>query len=298
MQIDRMYGIMMCLLEQGRTDGPTLARRFEVSLRTIRRDIDALCAAGIPIVALPGKGGGYELDGRIDHRIMDGRDRSHVLTALQGMVTATGDEKVLQTLARLGLNDRDASGLILDFSTLQEQQPILSILQSAIADRRAVSFQYTNAEGACRNHRVEPVALLYRWYAWYLLAWSRVKQDYRMYKLVRMEDVQAVDEAIRDHPPARQILADLDRQDARAYIDLTVRCTEQARSVLREYLNGEIIGREDGRLVMKLRVVENERLWLGMLLSLGAEVEVLSPEPVRRKLIALAENILENHFKR
>ena len=82
-----------------------------------------------------------------------------------------------------------------------------------IAARHSVTFQYTDAQGKQTKRFCEAVALIFRWYAWYLVGWDVDKQAYRMYKLVRMEQLQEAEHTNRKHPCLREILKQLDETD-------------------------------------------------------------------------------------
>ncbi len=302
MKIERLYAITIYLLNHGRTPASELAAHFEVSLRTIQRDMESLCLSGIPVISIAGPTGGYEIAERfrLDHQFATSDDYACILTALQGLVSATGGQTARRTLEKIASVSRPADNcLLLDFSVLREGDTVaLQALQSAIAGKRMVSFTYTNNNNETRTHSVEPVAVLYRWYAWYLLAYSRVKRDYRTYKLVRMSSLEITDTPFtKEHEPAELILQKNDAADSRIYLDVLVKCRPAAVSRIKEYLNGTILRENpedpsDGSILMELTVVENEQLWLGTLLSLGDNVEVLAPEKVRRQLLEAAEKIV------
>ena len=269
-----------------------------MSLRTIQRDMDSLGLAGIPVTAYAGAEGGYEIaeQFRLDHQLVDSDDRACILTALRGLVSATDDPKAKGTLEKVACIAEPAdNGMVLDFSVLREAgADLLPQLQSAVLERRAVRFVYTNNDNVTRIHQVEPVAVIYRWYAWYLLAYSTVKDDYRFYKLVRMQDVEVTDQPLgREHEPAAAILEKTDRVDSRRYRSILVKCRKSARSRVCEYLSGTVIEETSGGdALMELKVVENEQLWIGTLLSLGDQVEIVSPEDVRRRVLDAAEKIV------
>jgi len=298
MKVERLYAITVYLLNHGLTSANELAKHFEVSLRTIQRDIDSLCIAGIPVVSLPGSNGGYEISEKykLDNHFATSDDYSYILAALKGFVSATADANAANTLEKITqLHKEDNQNIILDFSVLREgEQETLQKLQSAIAKKRAVSFTYTNNDNETRNHTVEPVAVVYRWYAWYLLAWSKVKNDYRNYKLIRMSNLTITDKAItKEHESAETILKKAEKTDKRKYTELLIKCKAQARTRVHEYLKGQIVKElADGDALMKLTVIENEQFWLGTLLSLGNEVEVLEPHNIRSRLSEAAEKIL------
>lgn len=190
--------------------------------------------------------------------------------------------------------------MILDFSILREgDENILQLLQTAIAKKHAVTFSYTNNNNQTRLHCVEPIAVLYRWYAWYLLAYSMEKNDYRTYKMVRMREVALTSQPFtQEHAAADVILKEKDRNDSRQYTQILLKCQESAKMRVIEYLKGTVLATNpDGSLLIKAAVVENEHLWLGTLLALGDAVEILSPEHVRTRLFTSAEKIVALYSK-
>ena len=298
MKVERLYAITVYLLNHGLTSANELAKHFEVSLRTIQRDIDSLCIAGIPVVSLAGANGGYEIAEKykLDNHFATSDDYSYILAALKGFVSATADANAAHTLENITqLHEQQNQSIILDFSVLREgEQQTLQTLQSAIAKKRMVSFIYTNNDNETRTHKVEPVAVVYRWYAWYLLAWSNVKKDYRNYKLVRMSNLKITDEPLtKQHESAEIILKKAEKTDSRKYTELLLKCKPEAKARVHEYLKATAVKElADGGALMKLTVVENEQLWLGTLLSLGNAVEVLEPPEIRTRLKEAAEKIL------
>lgn len=298
MKIERLYAITVYLLNHGRTSANELAKYFEVSVRTIQRDIDSLCISGIPIVAVAGAAGGYEISEKykLDKHLATSNDYSYILTALKGLVSATNDSNAKYTLEKIAhIFKQNNTGIILDFSVLQEgEQAALQMLQTAIAKKHSVEFIYTNNNNETRTHSVEPIAVLYRWYAWYLLAYSKVKNDYRTYKLVRMSDLKITDKPFaNEHESADIILKNSDKTDSRQYTEVLVKCKDKALSRVREYLKGTVIEKlPNGDTLMKLTVVENEQFWIGILLSLEDDVEVIAPKEIRKRLASAASKIV------
>lgn len=303
MKIERLYAITLYLLNHGRTSASELAKYFEVSVRTIQRDIDSLCLAGIPVVAITGAAGGYEISERfqLDKQFATSDDYSYILTALQGLVSATNDLKAKQVLDKISsVTKANDNGIILDFSVLHEgDENKLQMLQSAVINKRVVSFTYTNNDNETRTHSVEPIAVIYRWFAWYLFAYSRIKDGYRSYKLVRMNDLKVTDEVfMKEHESAETILRKTDKEDSRKYTEITVKCQDSARSRVTEYLKGTVTEElSNGNVMMKFTVVENEQLWIGTLLSLGDSVEVVEPKEIRERLLEAAGQIVSLYTK-
>ena len=212
------------------------------------------------------------------------------------MVSATNDPNAKHTLEKIShIHKQNDMNIILDFSVLREgEQTTLQALQTSIAKKRMVNFIYTNNNNETRTHSVDPIAVLYRWYAWYLLAYSKVKNDYRTYKLVRMSNLKITDTPFtKEHDTPDMILKKSDKTDSRQYTDVFIKCKKKARSRVQEYLKGMVIEYlPDGDTFMKFTVIENEQFWFGTLLSLGDDVEVIEPKGIRNRLVEAASKII------
>lgn len=302
-KIERLYAITVYLLNIGKATATELSRKFEVSVRTVQRDIDSLCQAGIPIVAETGANGGYYLaeNFRMDAHMATNEDYTFILTALKGFSSAMNSSKIDATIEKIAsLTKTSDSGIILDFSALREgDSQLMQILQDAIRTKHPVRFKYTNADNMTRLHTVEPIAVVYRWYAWYLLAYSTVKNDYRTYKLIRMRNTEIADAVFtKEHKNAEIILRDNDKQTPQKLTEITVRCKSEARSKVIEYLNGKTICEYDnGDCDMTLYVIENEHFWFGTLLSLGDWIEITAPEHIRHRVLETSKKIISLYQK-
>ena len=298
MKLERLYAITVYLLNHGRTSASELAKHFEVSLRTIQRDMDSLCLAGIPVISVAGAAGGYEISEKykLDNGFATMDDYTNIQTALQGLISATGDSKAKHTLEKIiHVSNPNDNNIILDFSVLQEgDRNALQLLQTAVYEKRTVTFTYTNNNCETRTHSVEPIAVIYRWYAWYLLAYSKVKNDYRTYKLARMSNLKVTDNPFtKEHESAGAVLKKIDQTDSRQYTEILIKCKEPARARVIEYLKGTVTEElPNGDAIIKATVVKNEHFWLGTLLSLSDSAEIIAPENIRRQLLESAEKIV------
>lgn len=301
MKIDRLLGITVYLLNRKKVSAKVLAERFQVSIRTIQRDIEALCQAGIPVASSLGAEGGYEiLEGfKMDGQIAKKEDYSYIITALQGLNSAYNSDEVggiLEKIKALSKNEAD-SNMLLDFGVLKEDKSInkkLEILFKSIKEKKRVLFTYTNAENIKNKKEIEPIAITYRWYAWYLLGYSLEKQDYRLYKLVRMENLNMMDIAIKiSHEEASVLLRKSYEQDNRKYISIKLFCKAEVKMKAIEYLKGDIESEyENGDFIMRLRLPEKEQLWFGTLISLGKLVTVIEPEALKKRICDTCIEIL------
>lgn len=300
MKTDRLYALTLYLLNQGKSSASELAKHFEVSVRTIQRDIDALCRAGIPICAFTGTNGGYEIlkDFKMNNQLASEDEYAYITTAINGLKTVTNNPVADDIYEKITVISKNRNtGMILDFSVLREgDEKLLQMLQSAVKSKQVVKFSYTNNSGETREHCVEPIAVIYKWYAWYMLAYNPAKQDYRTYKLVRMEDVYTTEDKFsKEHMSAEEILNNCNSSYQGKDISTRVRmrCRGNAIHRIKEYLNGQLVeSLEDGTAIMEIHVVENEQWWIGVVLSQGNEVEVIEPEHIKERIISSAKDIL------
>lgn len=300
MKTHRLYALTLYLLNHGKTSASELAKHFEVSVRTIQRDIDALCQSGIPICALNGKNGGYEIlsDFKLNNQLASEDEYAYIATAINALKTVTNNpvaDDIYEKITAISKNKN--TGMILDFSVLREGDvKLLQMLQSAVKNKQVVQFTYTNNSGETRKHCAEPIAVIYKWYAWYMLAYNPAKQDYRTYKLVRMEDVCITEDKFsKEHMSAEEILNDCGNsyQGKDISTKVRVRCRGNAVHRIKEYLNGQFIeSLEDGTAIMEIQIAEKEQWWIGVVLSQGNEVEVLEPEHIKERIIKSAKDIL------
>lgn len=300
MKKDRLYAVTLYLLNHGKTSASELAKHFEVSVRTIQRDIDVLCQAGIPICAFTGTNGGYEIlsDFKMNDQLASEDEYAYIATVINGLKTVTNNPVADDIYEKItAISKINNTGMLLDFSVLREgDEKLLQTLQSAVKNKQVVRFTYTNNSGETRQHCVEPIAVIYKWYAWYMLAYNTAKQDYRTYKLVRMEDVCITeDEFSKEHRSAQDILNDCDNSYQGKDISTRVRmrCCGNAIHRIKEYLNGQLIETcDDGSAIMEVHIVEKEQWWIGVVLSQGKEVEIIEPEHIKEWIINSAKDIL------
>ena len=202
MKIDRLIGILSVLLQEEKTTAPELAERFEVSRRTINRDIEDLCKAGIPIQTTQGTGGGISIMSgyRMDRTILTSKDMQMILAGLRSLDSVSGSgyygqlmEKIQAGSSEL-ISGRDS--ILIDLSSWYGETlaPKIETLQDAIGERHLVKFRYYAPSGES-NRIIEPYYLIFRWSSWYLWGWCLKKKDFRLFKLNRMDKVQKLEKS-------------------------------------------------------------------------------------------------------
>jgi len=299
MKTDRLLSIVIYLLNNNTVSAAKLAERFDVSKRTILRDIEHICLAGIPIQSLPGAKGGYSImEGyKLDGRLVNDEVTATIITALKGLLSSYDNRRYSEALEKLSFPQKQTQNIFLDFGASGENSDIqarLKILEDAINSKCAIKISYENALASVSSRVVEPLALNYRWYAWYLLAFCTVKQDYRIFKIARIIELEPTNTPFsKHHDNPAYLLEQAFEGGQRKSIDIVIRCKAETKVPVCEYLGGKITETLDnGDFIMQLNVLEDERMWFAMLLSFGDKVTVLEPESLKARLAETAKNIL------
>ncbi|HBF39638.1 MAG TPA: YafY family transcriptional regulator [Firmicutes bacterium] len=309
MKIDRLLGIVMYLLNREIVSARVLAERFEVSPRTIQRDIEALNEAGIPVTSVQGSAGGYGImdSFKLDRQIMNTDDYLFILTALKGLCTAYENRQLETTLEKLlaiaPLRQEQARSCSIrfDFDILREGAntgQYLALLDTVIHQKRAVVFEYTDAMNHSSQRCVEPITVLCKWYSWYLLGFCREKRDYRLFRLSRIRKLTATESVFSvEHREPEELLAEQVLRDKRTFLNIKMLCQPEDRVAVEEYFpSAQISQLSSGELLFECSLPENERGWFGILMSYGSRIKVLEPEELRKMLTQKAQEIVDNYY--
>lgn len=291
-----MFKIVYYLLDKGQATAPELAARFEVSVRTIYRDIDALSSAGIPVYAEAGRKGGIRLleDFVLDQAVLSEGEKQEILAALQS-VNITRNISESQTLQKLSAMFQlpSENWLEVDFSRWGNQgydKEKFGLLKTAVIHRRHVRICYAGSDGTVRERTVQPYKLIYRSKAWYLRAFCTKKQDMRTFKLNRILELTLLEEHfLRRSFPETPDVGETD--DPMIMLRFP---KEMAYRVYDEFDTDQIERQENGDLIACARMPESA--WLtGFLLSFGTQVEILSPAYLRERIAEQARKIYEKN---
>ncbi len=288
MKLDRLIGILSLLLQREKVTAPELAARFEVSRRTIQRDIEALCRAGIPIATSQGAGGGISIvEGyRVDRALLTAPEMQAILAGLRSLDSVSGTRRYAQLMEKLcagaGTLVPGSAELLIDLSSWYKESlaPKIELIQDAIRRRRTVRFCYFSPKGESRR-TVEPCYLVFHWSAWYLWGRCRAREDYRLFKLNRMTEL-AADEAFEPHPAPLPDLA-TERVFPVKY-QVTVLFDPAWRwRLVEEYGADRLTEAPDGRLRFTGGFPDADSV-LSWVLTFGAGAELVEPEDLRQKL--------------
>lgn len=299
MKIERLIGILSILLQQERVTAPELSRRFEVSRRTINRDIEDLCRAGIPVVTTQGQNGGISImDGyRIDRTLLTSGEMQTILAGLHSLDSVSGTNRVAQLIEKLSAGASDwmsgSQNILIDLSSWYKESlaPKIEQIRAAMDNHCLLSFVYYSPRGESRR-LIEPYYLIFRWSSWYVWGYCTKRTDYRLFKLNRMEEVQMGE----SFEPRTVPLPDLSNERifpggirVRALFDNSCKWR-----LVEEFGPGCFEEQADGRLLFHADYTDEENL-LTWLLSFREKVELLEPQPLREKLRDSVRQILERY---
>lgn len=286
MQINRLFEIIYILLEHQCITAKELANRFEVSVRTIYRDIDILSAAGIPIYMTRGKGGGISLLSNfiLNKTVLTESEKTEILSALHAVqaVDSTQSQAVIQRLSNLfGASQTD--WLEIDFSSWgddKEESNTFQTLKTAILNKRVVRFLYHNANGKQSNRMAEPLKLCFKGQSWYLYAFCLHKCDYRFFKLRRIKDLNISEQEVQHCSPER-VFTEKDRVNLNT-VTLTLKLSgEVAYRVYDEFDYVQIL--DDGSFMVTCTLPWGNWLYY-YIATFGEHCEVIEPQEIRSQM--------------
>ena len=296
LQESRLFKILYYLLEKGRTTAPELAKRFEVSVRTIYRDMDALSEAGIPVYAESGRNGGIcLLDSFVlDKTVLSDNEKQEILASLQSLsvVGGTYDKNMLTKLSALFQIDSE-DWLEADFSRWGEQtrdNEKFEDIKKAVIGRKSIKIQYEGSWYGRSERIVYPLKLKYKAKEWYLKAFCTQKQNFRLFKLTRIIEWEVLEETFKpmEFPAYEEEIAQKENVIVLRF------AREMAYRVYDEFDRNQVTRLENGDLEVVANMPENEWL-IGYLLSFGTKVDVIQPEYFREVLSKRAKEIYEKN---
>ena len=295
MKIDRLISIVVYLLNHGRTLAQKLAEEFEVSSRTIMRDLESLNQSGIPIQSFYGVEGGYQIMDSfvLEKQVATSHEYDWIITALEGMASAYASKSLKQALEKVqSISHTRDTDVSVDLGVASEDEKIneqLMLLEDAIKDKCVVRFSYTNSHDEVKEIEVEPVCLQYKWYNWYLIGYYEKYQDYCMFKLVRMDNLEKINITFTKSHNFSDIKMK-DNNDNIVHVKLYGKAVIKAKC--REYLNGRITQEfENGDFEFSFSAPKHETFWYGVILAFGNKAKIIEPQEIKERIIKTCKEI-------
>lgn len=307
-RVDRLMGYLLLFQSRGLMRAQDFAEQFEISERTVYRDIQSLSEVGVPIMAMPGEGyrlmEGYYLP-PITFTPNEARSLYLAISMMVGLTipgstqqaAKTALEKIRAVLPSASVQQVEALEAMLKFyafphTLLNFDDELFLTLQQAIHERQVVYLCYhTRHSNTVTERDVEPLELAYIEKAWLLTAYCRLRQDQRVFRLDRIDDIQVRKERF---PPREQQL----RRFSADPITVKVKFDASVARWVRERQHFSFTEEENGNnasdavMVYKPYTFEQMEGWL---LGWGDKMEVLEPPDLRRRLAAIAAEMVKRH---
>lgn len=301
MKIDRLIGILSILLQKDKVTAPYLAEKFEVSRRTINRDIEDLCKAGIPVSTTQGVNGGISImDGyAIDRTLLTSSDMQAVLAGLRSLDSVSGTNRYGQLMEKLSAGSSNmVTGneyMLIDLSSWYRGilAPRIELIQRAISEAERIRFFYFSSRGESRRE-IEPYYLIFQWSSWYVWGWCSERKNFRLFKLNRMSELQLAGEKFQKRqaplpdftpekvfPPRYQVKA--------------VFQEECKWRLIEEYGIESFVTQPDRTLLFSFGFTDKEQIF-SWLLTFGEKGELLEPKELRKELGQLGQAIWKKYL--
>ena len=299
MKMERLIGILSILLQREKVTAPELARQFEVSRRTIQRDIESLGRAGIPISTVQGPGGGISImEGyRVDRTVLTAPEMQAILAGLRSLDSVSGTRRYAQLMEKLSAGTGGlvpgGAHMLIDLSSWYKTSlpPKIECIQEAMEQHCTIQFTYFSPKGESVR-TVEPYYLVFHWSTWYVWGWCRMREDFRLFKLNRMTELTQG----QPFSPRSAPLPDFTPERVfPANYQVTVLFDPACRWRLMEEYGADHFAEEpDGRLRFTGSFPDGDSV-LSWVLTFGDKAELLEPEELRVQLGKLAETLAHRY---
>ena len=299
MKMERLIGILSILLQREKVTAPELAEQFEVSRRTIQRDIESLCRAGIPISTAQGAGGGISImEGyRVDRTVLTGPEMGAILAGLRSLDSVSGTRRYAKLMEKLSAGTGGlvpgGAHMLIDLSSWYKTSlpPKIELLQGAIEQHRAIRFSYFSPKGESVR-TVEPCYLVFHWSTWYVWGWCRMRKDFRLFKLNRMTELATGEPFVPRSAPLPAL--EPERVFPVKY-QVTVLFDPACRwRLVEEYGADRFMVETDGKLRFTGGFPDADSV-LSWVLTFGDKAELLEPEELRERLGNLAAALADRY---
>jgi len=303
MKIDRLIGIIMILLQRDKVTAPELAERFEVSRRTINRDIDDICRAGIPIVTIQGNKGGISISDtyKIEKALLNHDELQAVFSGLKGIDSVSENSYLTKMIEKLSSRQNPIetdNTIIIDLAS-HYQKPLIQkieLIKTAIQDRQCISFQYYSKKGEGIRH-IEPYHLIFKWSSWYVFGYCLDREAYRLFKLNRLWNICFGKEHFTPRKiPEQQLQFDNYFLSDSVHLKALFSPGEKYR-LIEEYGVDSYHITDTGELLLERDFVNYDymRSWI---FSFGDRVSVIEPVCLCEDRRMQAENIIKNKIEK
>lgn len=295
MKIDRLFGIVYLLLDRKWVTAKYLADKFQVSTRTIYRDVDVLTLAGIPIYTNKGTGGGIGLleNFTMSKAYLNKEEKNEMLLALEALKkTSAEDYDVLYKMR--SIFQEEESFIEIDMSSWTESSRGVEqfrLLKTAISRSQAIKFDYYDVDGNYSKRKIYPLKLVFKKNHWYVLSYCHMRQQNRYFKIMRMDNLVLLNEYF----DRKEYMEDVVHEASTPKIELELSFSKDIAHRIYDEFSPRLISEEENYLTVKLLIPENEWLY-HYLLSFEDHLLSIQPDHIKDKLKEILEKTLKHYL--
>lgn len=297
MKVDRLVSIIMVLLDKERIGAQELADMFEVSPRTIYRDIDAINMSGIPIRATSGVGGGFEImpEYKIDRNVFSTADLSAILMGLSNLSNMIRGDELVNALAKvrsfipadkakdIALKTNQISIDLSPWMGNEDVQTYFEMIKTALQENKLLSFEYISHSGNKTMRTIEPYQLVLKSSHWYVQGYCHKRNDFRLFRLSRISNLQMKKEIFtpREYQKPQLDFADI---WASMQTEIKIRIHKSVMDRVLDYCTYDHFSPDgDAHYIVNFPFIENDYCY-DILLSFGDKCECLEPLHIRAEM--------------
>ncbi len=296
MKIDRLLSIVVLLLNRRKITAKELSEKFEVSLRTIYRDIDSINASGIPVIPYQGYQGGYCImdNYKLSKQLLTLDDMIAILSSLNSINDAFTNKKLENAIDKITsvVPENRAEKVerhleqfaidVLPWGVSEKNKETIGLMNQAIESSQIIQFDYCNQKGEITNRSIEPMTIVFKGYGWYLFGYCLEKKDFRVFKIARMKEILLCDKHFERKKVSYQGYFSFD-SGSPVLLKLLFKKSSKNR-IYESFEHDQISVLENGDFIITIEFPDTPWIYT-FLLGYGSEVEVLEPLYIRERLI-------------
>ena len=298
MKDNRLFRILYYILEKEKVTANELADKFEVSVRTIYRDIDSISSVGVPIFTTQGKGGGIKIDNEfiLNKSLYDTNEKEQIIAALQGL-EKTNEAYKSELITKLSalFKIKNSNWIEIDFTSWGSNntyQDLFNALKTTIINKNIISFSYNSSKAEKINRKVKPIRLLFKEQDWYLYAFCLLRNDFRYFKLSRMKDLEVLAINYEDNFENVVLKKELKYENI---VNIKLKFDKSVAFRVYDEFNEAIEEDEKGNLYVEIKIPNNYKLY-NYIFSFGSNVEILEPKEIRNQFKNMINEIAKKYI--
>ena len=301
MSESRLFKILYYLLDKGTVTAPELAKKFEVSVRTIYRDIDMLSGAGIPVYTTTGHGGGIHLLDNfvLKKSLLSEQEMQDILIGVQSLSAVQyPDTDGVMSKLKATFQIAESDWIEIDFSRwgsiVEKEKQYFEMLKRSILGRQEIQFLYYNSLGEVSQRRCQPLKLVYKDKAWYLYAYCLKRNDYRLFRISRIKELLVTDQYFKSHSEMKESVFSLMEEMGKP-ITIELSFPKEVSYRVYDTFEDDVIKWNGQEIRVNVTLPETEWLY-SFIMSFGNQISILYPVSLKEKIIERYKIALK-HFE-